>query len=191
MQLACPAAYYRGMTLPAPAFAKYLHALRPRAAADGPLLHRLRPPVRGSRSPPLEVAHELTPESAYPIRYHVRDDLRRSRALAVFRLVIAVPHLIGWILAVPMSTVVAVISWPIALVAGRVPAPFHRLQAALLAYVTRIAAYLCLATDEWPPFPWQTAPEYPIQVEVDSAASFSRLAALVVLPRPCPPRSRP
>jgi hypothetical protein len=135
---------------------------------------------------PLEVAHELTPDSAYPIRYRMRDDPRRSRALAVFRLVIAVPHLTGWVLVLPVSVVVAVISWPIVLVAGRLPAPIHRLQAALLAYVTRIAAYLCLATDDWPPFPWQSAPGYPIQVEVDPPGRFSRPAALVVLPRALP-----
>jgi hypothetical protein len=136
--------------------------------------------------PPLAVAQELAPDHAYPIRYRVRDDPRRQRVLTIFRLVIAVPHLVGWALVFPLSLVVSVISWPIVLAIGRVPAPFHRLQAALLAYVTRISAYLCLATDEWPPFPWQTAPEYPIQVEVDPPAPFSRLAALVALPRALP-----
>jgi uncharacterized protein DUF4389 len=138
------------------------------------------------RSAPLEVAHELTPDYAYPIRYVVRDDPRRQRVLTVLRLVLAVPHLIGWVLVFPLSLVVAAVSWPIVLVTGRVPGSFHRLQVASLAYVTRIAAYLCLATDDWPPFPWQAAPEYPIQVEVDPPAPFSRLTALIVLPRALP-----
>src|SRR5438876_680839 len=80
--------------------------------------------------PPLEVAQELTPVNAYPIRYRVRDDPRRQRALTVFRLVIAVPHLIGWVLVLPLSLVLAVLSWPFMLVTGRLPAPCHRLQAA-------------------------------------------------------------
>ncbi len=117
----------------------------------------------------------------------VRDDPRRQRVLTGLRLVLVVPHLFGWVLLVfSVSLVVAVISWPIVLLTGRLPGGIHRLQVASLAYVTRIAAYLCLATDDWPPLPWQAAPEYPIQVEVDPPAPFPRLTALVVLPRALP-----
>jgi Domain of unknown function (DUF4389) len=173
------------MTAPAPAFARFCSRCgRERLPAARFCIacgFRFTDP-----GPTLEVARELTPDHAYPIRYRVGDDPRRQRALTLFRPLIAVPHLIGWALVFPLSTAVSVISWPVVLVTGRVPAPFHRLQAALLAYVTRIAAYLCLATDTWPPFPWQAAPEYPIQVEVDPPAPFSRLVALVVLPRALP-----
>ena len=135
---------------------------------------------------PQPTAVEPSPVRPYPIRCQIPFEARRLRVLTVVRIVLVLPHLIGWALVIPVSIAVSLLSWLSALAIGRVPDPLHRVQAAVLAYVTRIAVYLCLASDRWPPFPWQRALDHPVQVEVDPPGRFSRLVALVVLPRALP-----
>jgi Domain of unknown function (DUF4389) len=135
---------------------------------------------------PLRVVHELSPDSPYPVRFSCAYQARHSRPEAAFRLVFAVPHLLVWTVFAAASLAVAPLCWLSVLAAGRVPAQLHRFQAAALAYTTRLAAYLCLVTDRWPPFPWQPPAGQPAQVEVDPPLRFSRLVALVVAPRAVP-----
>ncbi len=136
--------------------------------------------------PPLELAVEPVPQHPYPVGCRVGYQPQRLRALTIFRLVLALPHLGVWLLLMPLSLAVSLLTWPVVLVLGRLPASAHRFQAAVLAYVTRLAAYLCLATDRWPPFPWQQALGYPVQVTVDPPAPRSRLRTLFVLPMALP-----
>jgi hypothetical protein len=135
---------------------------------------------------PLQVAQELSPSSPYPVRYGSVYNARHSRPEAAFRLVFAVPHLLVWAVFAAASLALAPICWLSVLAAGRLPAPLHRFQSAALAYTTRLAAYLCLVTDRWPSFPWQPPAGQPVQVDVDPPQRFSRLVALVVLPRALP-----
>jgi hypothetical protein len=135
---------------------------------------------------PLQVAQELSPASPYPVRYGSVYNARHSRPEAAFRLVFAVPHLLVWAVFAAASLALAPICWLSVLAAGRLPAPLHRFQSAALAYTTRLAAYLCLVTDRWPSFPWQPPAGQPVQVDVDPPQRFSRLVALVVLPRALP-----
>jgi uncharacterized protein DUF4389 len=127
----------------------------------------------------LPVATELQPISPYPIRVKLAYEPRRSRMAAAFRLILAVPHLILWAIVLALALPVALAAWVGAVATSRVPTPLHRFGAAVLRYVTRVAAYLCLATDDWPPFPGQSAPGYPIQVDIDPPARRSRLRTLL------------
>ena len=136
--------------------------------------------------PLLELAVELGPQHPYPVGYRVEYQPQRMRVLTIFRLVLALPHVAVWLLLMPLSLVVSLLSWPVVLVLGRLPTGIHRFQTAVLAYVTGVAAYLCLATDRWPPFPWQPAPGYPVQVAVDPPAPRSRLRTLLVVPMALP-----
>src|SRR5262249_27895661 len=108
------------------------------------------------------------------------------RASTAFRLILAVPHIVGWVVIAVLSLAAAVAGWLLALYLGRQPAPLHRFQAATLAYVTRGAAYLGLAPDRFPPFPWQTAPGYPLQVDVAARAPLPRLRTFLIVPLALP-----
>jgi len=110
---------------------------------------------------------------------------RLAAWLGLALLVLSLPILIVWLVAMALSLVVAVPAWLAALLLGRVPAPLYRFQAAMLRYVTRTSAYLCMAGGRWPPYPWQGADAYP-PVEIDPPAPHSRLKTLFVLPLSLP-----
>ncbi|MDX6593456.1 MAG: hypothetical protein QOJ13_2652 [Gaiellales bacterium] len=127
----------------------------------------------------LPVATELQPVSPYPVSFTLAYEPNRSRSAAAFRLILAVPHLIGWTLVFAVALPVVLTAWIAAVATGRVPAPLHRFGSAVLVYVSRVAAYLCLATDRYPPPPGRSAPDYPLQVSVDPPARRSRLQTLL------------
>jgi hypothetical protein len=114
--------------------------------------------------------------SPHPVRLVVSDDLRRSRLTVLFRLLLAIPHLI-WALLWTIAVVAAVVvNWFATLIAGRSPRALHRFLAAYLRYWTHLAAYLGLAANPFPGFTGGDA--YPIHLEIDSPAPQRRLVTL-------------
>jgi hypothetical protein len=105
--------------------------------------------------------------------------------LGVALLVLSLPVAVVWLVTMVVSLVVSVPAWLATLMLGRLPAPLHRFQAAMLRYFTRTSAYLCMAGGRWPPFPWQGAGAYP-PVEIDPPSPRSRLKTLLVLPLSVP-----
>jgi hypothetical protein len=115
--------------------------------------------------------------STHPVRLVVSDDLRRSRLTVLFRLLLAIPHLI-WILLWTIAAVAAVIAnWFATLIAGRSPTALHRFLAAYLRYWTHLGAYLGLAANPFPGF--TGGGTYPIDLEIDGPATQRRLVTLV------------
>jgi uncharacterized protein DUF4389 len=115
--------------------------------------------------------------SPHPVRLVVSDDLQRSRLTVLFRLLLAIPHLI-WALLWTIAVVAAVIAnWFATLIAGRSPGALHRFLAAYLRYWTHLTAYLVLAANPFPAFTGGRA--YPIDLEIDGPASQRRLITLV------------
>ena len=134
----------------------------------------------------LPVAVDEAPAVPYPVAYRTQYARDQSRLTAAFRLVLAVPHVLVWAVEIPISLLLAVVGWAAALVIGRLPAPIHRFQAAVLAHVTRTCAYLVLQTRRFPPFPWQPGLGYPVRVDVAPAEPLPRLRTLVVVPLAIP-----
>lgn len=133
----------------------------------------------------LPVAVELRPAQPYPVSCRLSYQPLASRPGSIGRLLLAIPHLLLWALLAAASLVTAPAGWCAALVLGRLPGPIHRLHAAELVYVTRTSAYLALAVDRAPPFPWQRR-DHPLAVTVAPPAPLSRLRTLVVLPLALP-----
>jgi Domain of unknown function (DUF4389) len=135
----------------------------------------------------LPVADEQGPSQPYPVVYRADYQAAQHRVATIFRLVLAVPHIIMWALILVPSLALAVLGWSAALVIGRLPGPIRRFQVATLTYVTRVTGYLVLLTDRWPPFPWQEPRRpYPVRITVAPAAPLPRLRTLVVLPLALP-----
>jgi hypothetical protein len=106
----------------------------------------------------------------------VNDDLERWRLTVLFRLILAIPHLVWVILWTIAALVAAIVNWVATLIAGRSPAALHRFLSAYLRYWTHLAAYLGLAANPYPGF--TGSPGYPIDLEIDDPAPQRRLVTL-------------
>jgi hypothetical protein len=117
---------------------------------------------------------EATPE--HPIRVSVDDDLRRSRLTVVFRLLLALPHLVWLVLWWLAAVVAAVASWFVTVARGRSPEPLHRFLAAFVRYETHVYAFLFLVAN---PFPGFTGAQgtYPVDLRVEPPRGQSRWIA--------------
>jgi Domain of unknown function (DUF4389) len=113
--------------------------------------------------------------SPHPVRVVVTDDLRRRRATVLFRLVLALPHLVWSYLFGTAAFAVAVVMWLAVLFERRAPGTLHRFVASYVRYTTHLTAYLCLAADPYPRFTGATG--YPVDVEIGPPARQRRLGA--------------
>ena len=86
----------------------------------------------------------------HPIRVVVQDDQRRSRLTVFFRLLLAIPHFIWFVLWSIVVFFVAILSWFITLIAGACRRPLHNFSAAYVRYATHLFAYLYLAANDYP-----------------------------------------
>jgi hypothetical protein len=97
-----------------------------------------------------------------PVQLVLDDDLRRSRLTVLFRLFLAIPHII-WVVVWTIGVFFAAIAgWFAALVTGRLPQSLHRFFSAYVHYVTHLTAYLSLAANPYPGF--AGTPGYPVDI---------------------------
>ena len=114
-----------------------------------------------------------------PVRLVVRDDLRRSRLTAFFRLFLAIPHFFWlgvWTFGVVFS---ALAQWVVTVVRGRPAASLRDFHVSYIRYVTHVAAYLALAANPFPGFLGK--PGYAIDVELAPADRQGRVGAFLRL----------
>jgi hypothetical protein len=114
----------------------------------------------------------VEPPQPRPIRIVVTDDLRRRRVTVVFRLILAIPHLIWLVLWGIGAVVVAIVNWFATLIRGRSPDGLHDFLATYVRYWTHVVAYVSLAAEPWPDFLGR--PGYPIDLEVDPPRAQNR-----------------
>ena len=112
----------------------------------------------------------------HPVRLVVDDDLRRSRLTVFFRLLLAIPHFVWFVLWSLLALVLAVVQWLVTLVAGRPAASLHGFYSSYVRYATHLFAYLYLAADPYPGFTGE--PGYPVDVELPGPNRQSRLRTL-------------
>ncbi len=109
-----------------------------------------------------------------------------SRSRSVARLPLALPHVAVWLALAVLSLVTTPLAWLAALATGRQPRGLRRLHTAMLGHTTRTAAYLALATDVAPAWPWRDASGHPIAIEVPGEVRLPRLRMLLILPLSLP-----
>jgi Domain of unknown function (DUF4389) len=111
------------------------------------------------------LAEEYSELPEHPVPIVVTDDLERPRLTVVFRLLLAIPHLVWlllWFFPVWFATIAA---WFAALFTGRVPSALHRFIAAYVRYATHVFAFLFLVGRRFPGFTGR-AGSYPVDVEI-------------------------
>lgn len=89
----------------------------------------------------------------YPADFRIQPPAGpRNRLTVFFRILLALPHLLVLsLLGVAWSFTTAV-AWLMILLTGRYPEPLYGFALGVLAWTTRVEAYLLLLRDEYPPF---------------------------------------
>jgi hypothetical protein len=89
-------------------------------------------------------------EGSYPIDLEVAPAEPQSRLTVFFRLILAIPALLLTNILGNISQLLAIFSWFIALVTGRVPEGLRNFAAFALRFETQTYAYLLLLTGKYP-----------------------------------------
>jgi hypothetical protein len=123
------------------------------------------------------LAEEFSELPEHPVRMVVADDLGRPRLTVLFRLLLAIPHLVWLTLWSIAAFLAAIVAWFAALATGRVPSALHRFLAAFVRYALHVVAYLYLVGRKFPGFTGR-AGSYGIDLELDPPGAQSRWKTL-------------
>jgi Domain of unknown function (DUF4389) len=143
------------------------------AQAGGYLL--LLTPRYPTSDPALAEPYSQLPE--HPVRAVVTDDLDRPRLTVLFRLFLAIPHFVWFLLWSLAVLFVSFFAWLIALVLGRLPLPLHRFFAAYVRYATHLFAFVYLIGRRFPGFTGREG-SYEIDIVIDPPVRQRRLTIL-------------
>jgi hypothetical protein len=113
----------------------------------------------------------------HPVRLELADDLRRSRLTVFFRLLLAIPHYVWFVLWTAIVLLAIIVNWFATLLVGRPPRVFHRFIGAWIRYSIHLYAYLTLIGNPFPGFTG-TAGSYPIDLELPEPEQQHRLVTL-------------
>ena len=94
----------------------------------------------------------FTGKPGYPIDLEVDPPRPQSRLTVFFRIILAIPALFVTNILSNLSQLLAVFSWFIALVTGRVPEGLRNFAVLALRFETQTYAYVLLLTDRYPSF---------------------------------------
>jgi Domain of unknown function (DUF4389) len=104
------------------------------------------------------------------------DDGRRSRLTVLFRLLLALPHLVWLALWSAAATLAAFLNGIHALIRGRSASPLHRFLTAYVRYGAHVVAFVCLVGNRFPGF--TGAPPYALDIALDPPGRQSRWITL-------------
>src|SRR5580765_6658435 len=116
----------------------------------------------------------------HPVRLRVHDDLHRRRLTVVLRLILAIPHIVWFVVWSIVTLFVAFVGWIWALVAGQLPGELQRFLCAYIRYVTHFFGYLDLVTEPYPPFSGRPLDGYPIDIVLPDAPQPQRRLLILV-----------
>ncbi len=107
--------------------------------------------------PPFSFDGSFADPGDYPgVRFDVEPAVSgRSRLTIFFRLLLAIPQYIVLMLLTIALEVVAIIGWFAVIILGRWPGGMGKFVANVLRWNARVAAYIYLLTDEYPPFSFE------------------------------------
>jgi uncharacterized membrane protein (DUF485 family) len=121
--------------------------------------------------PPAPAAPVPAPD--HPVRLVVTDDLRRNRLTVFFRLILAIPHLVWYVLWSVVAAFAILVNWVATLINGSSPEGLHKFLAAWVRYSTHLTAYLYLVADPFPGFRGRLG-TYPVDLEIDGPGPQNR-----------------
>ena len=161
-------------------------AARPRAPTASATARRRTPTAccspTATRTPTRTTIGPAWSLGPHPVRLVLEDDGRRSRLTVLFRLLLALPHLVWLTLWTIAAFLAAIANGLVALVRGHSAEPLHRFLAAYVRYTAHVTAFLLLVANPFPGFTGE--PGYPVDIAVGRARAPEPLDhALPHLPR--------
>jgi uncharacterized protein DUF4389 len=114
----------------------------------------------------MDTPRDVTATQQHPIRLIVNDDLQRTRLTVLFRLILAIPLLLWFLLWFVIAELASVVNWFATLFMGRSPDGLHNFLATFLRYGTHVRAYVFLIANPYPGFTGKLG-SYPVDLEVD------------------------
>jgi hypothetical protein len=114
----------------------------------------------------MDTPSDVTATQQHPIRLIVNDDLQRTRLTVLFRLILAIPLLLWFLLWFVIAELASVVNWFATLFMGRSPDGLHNFLATFLRYGTHVRAYVFLIANPYPGFTGKLG-SYPVDLEVD------------------------
>jgi uncharacterized protein DUF4389 len=124
-----------------------------------------------------ELAEPYSELPEHPVRLVVTDDLERPRLTVLFRLLLAIPHIVWFLLWSVAAFLAAFVAWLAALITGRVPDALQRFLSAYVRYGTHLGAFIYLIGRRFPGFTGRPG-SYGIDLEIDPASRQSRWKTL-------------
>ena len=112
-----------------------------------------RPLLHSVERPPVHDVHVAADD----------DDLRRSRVTVLFRLPLAIPHLVWLVLWSVLALLASILQWFVTLVRGRPATALHRFISSWIRYGVHVSAFLSVASNPFPGFTG-TPGTYPLDV---------------------------
>jgi hypothetical protein len=101
------------------------------------------------------------------------DDMRRSRVTVLFRLPLAIPHIVWLALWGVLAVLAVIVQWFVTLVRGVPATALHRFVAAWIRYAFHVSAFLSVASNPFPGF--TGAPRtYPLDLALPPPARQNR-----------------
>ncbi len=113
----------------------------------------------------------------HPVRAIVDEGLERSRLTTLFRLLLAIPHVVWivlWSILIPFATLAA---WIVALLTARVPSSIHHFLAAYVRYAIHLGAYVYVVGRKFPGFTGREG-SYAIDVRIEAPQPQNRWKTL-------------
>jgi hypothetical protein len=101
------------------------------------------------------------------------DDLRFSRVTVLFRLPLAIPHIVWLALWTVVAILTAIVTWFATLFTGTPPAGLHRFLSRYVRYSLHVNAFLYLAANPFPGFVGEQG-RYPLDLELPGPARQNR-----------------
>lgn len=100
----------------------------------------------------------------------------QRRWTVLIRLILVIPQAIVMYFLLLAGFFVLIVGWFAALFTGRLPEGIREFLIGILKYHVRVTGYTLLLVDEYPPFAFFDAPDYPIQVEIPAATRLNPAA---------------
>jgi hypothetical protein len=105
--------------------------------------------------------------AGYPVHLDVEAETEYSRFLPLVKWLLAIPHYIVLFFLGIAVGVVALISFFAVLFTGRYPPGMFDFMVGVHRWGVRVAAYVYLMVDEYPPFTLDDDPSYPATFDID------------------------
>ena len=114
----------------------------------------------------------------HPVTYEADYAEDRDRLTTFFRLLLAIPWLIVFIVYAIGSVFVTIVAWFALLITARYPNALRRYNTGFVQYHVRVFSWIGLQTDEWPTFSLGDDETYAVRLNIVAPERQSRLKVL-------------